>query len=225
MSLDQQLAEYEMKALHAQMNPHFIFNSLNSIKEMILHQDTRNASLYLSRFAQLIRLNLEHSRKTFITLRQNIEYLESYLEMEQLRFADFNYHIGIRGEIDVDEIRIAPMLIQPLVENAIWHGLLPNSGNKQLNILFYIDEEKLVCEIEDNGIGIRRSLLNKNDLQQMHTSMGIGNIRQRIAILNEKYRISCSLSIRDKSEISGAMDTGTVSKLVVPAYEEPSANN
>jgi hypothetical protein len=225
MSLDQQVAEYEMKALHAQMNPHFIFNSLNSIKEMILHQDTRNASLYLSRFAQLIRLNLEHSRKTFITLRQNIEYLESYLEMEQLRFADFNYHVGIRGDIEVDETRIAPMLIQPLVENAIWHGLLPNGGNKQLNILFYIDEEKLVCEIEDNGIGIRRSLLNKHDSQQMHESMGIGNIRQRIAILNEKYRIGCSLSILDKSEISGATDTGTVSRLVVPAYEEPLANN
>ncbi|HTI12591.1 MAG TPA: histidine kinase, partial [Puia sp.] len=218
MSLDRQVAEYEMKALHAQMNPHFIFNSLNSIKEMILHQDTRNASLYLSRFAQLIRLNLEHSRKTFITLRQNIEYLESYLEMEQLRFADFNYHIGVQGQIDVDEIRIAPMLIQPLVENAIWHGLLPNKGNKQLNILFYIDEEKLVCEIEDNGIGIRRSLLNKSDSQQMHTSMGIGNVRQRIAILNEKYRIRCSLSIQDKSEISDAIDTGTVSKLIVPAY-------
>lgn len=225
MNLDRQVAEYEMKALHAQMNPHFIFNSLNSIKEMILHQDTRNASLYLSRFAQLIRLNLEHSRKTFITLRQNIEYLESYLEMEQLRFADFNYHIGVQEEIDVDEIRIAPMLIQPLVENAIWHGLLPNKGNKQLNILFYIDEERLVCEIEDNGIGIRRSLLNKNDSQQMHTSMGIGNVRQRIAILNEKYSIRCSLSIQDKSEISDAADTGTVSKLVVSAYEEPLDNN
>jgi len=225
MNLDRQVAEYEMKALHAQMNPHFIFNSLNSIKEMILHQDTRNASLYLSRFAQLIRLNLEHSRKTFITLRQNIEYLESYLEMEQLRFADFNYHIGVQEEIDVDEIRIAPMLIQPLVENAIWHGLLPNKGNKQLNILFYIDEEKLVCEIEDNGIGIRRSLLNKNDSQQVHTSMGIGNVRQRIAILNEKYSIRCSLSIQDKSETGNATDTGTVSKLVVSAYEEPLDNN
>ena len=225
MSLDRQVAEYEMKALHAQMNPHFIFNSLNSIKEMILHQDTKNASLYLSRFAQLIRLSLEHSRKTFITLRQNIEYLESYLEMEQLRFADLNYHIGIMDEIDADEIRIAPMLIQPLVENAIWHGLLPNGGSKRLNILFYTDEEKLVCEIEDNGIGIGRSLLNKKDSQQMHVSMGIGNIRQRIAILNEKYRIQCSLSIQDKSEITGAKGTGTVSKLMVSAYEGSLVNN
>jgi len=83
---------------------------------------------------------------------------------------------------DADETRIAPMLIQPLVENAIWHGLLPNVGNKQLNILFYREEDRLVCEIEDNGIGIRRSLLNKKDSPQMHTSMGIGNIRQRIAL-------------------------------------------
>ncbi|MBS1602911.1 MAG: histidine kinase, partial [Bacteroidetes bacterium] len=209
----------------AQMNPHFIFNSLNSIKEMILHQETRNASLYLSRFAHLIRLNLEHSRKTFITLRQNIEYLKSYLEMEQLRFADFDYHIGIREGVDADEIRIAPMLIQPLVENAIWHGLLPNAGDKQLNIRFYIEEERLVCEIEDNGIGIRRSLLNKNVSQQMHASMGIDNVRQRIAILNEKYRIHCSLSIQDKSEIGGVTGTGTVSKLVVPAFEEVVADS
>ncbi|WP_431216114.1 hypothetical protein ACQ86N_16630 [Puia sp. P3] len=116
------------------------------------------------------------------------------------------------------------MLIQPLVENAIWHGLLPNGDNKQLNILFYIEEEQLVCEIEDNGIGIRRSLLNKHG-RQMHESMGIGNIRQRIAILNEKYQIRCSLSIQDKSEISGARGSGTVSRLIVPAFEEPSDNN
>jgi hypothetical protein len=225
LGLDQQMAEYEMKALHAQMNPHFIFNALNSIKEMILQQDTKNASLYLSRFAQLIRLNLEHSRKTFITLKQNIEYLESYLEMEQLRFADFNYHISIRGELDADEIRIAPMLIQPLVENAIWHGLLPNGRNKQLDILFYLDEGKLICEIEDNGIGIRQSLLMKNASQQTHISMGIGNVQQRIAILNEKYQIHCSLSIKDKTEISETSGSGTISKLIVPAYEGSLTNN
>jgi LytS/YehU family sensor histidine kinase len=81
LNLDKQVAEYEMKALHAQMNPHFIFNALNSIREMILQDDNRNASRYLSRFARLIRLNLEHSRQTFISLQQNIEYLESYLEI------------------------------------------------------------------------------------------------------------------------------------------------
>ncbi len=220
LSLDKQVAEYEMKALHAQMNPHFIFNALNSIREMILHEDNRNASRYLSRFARLIRLNLEHSRQTFITLQQNIEYLESYLEMEQLRFPDFSFRIEVSRDLDRNEVRLAPMLIQPLVENAIWHGLLPKGADKRVEIRFYAESGNLVCEIEDNGIGIRQSMQNKTASQQAHQSMGIGNIRQRIAVLNEKYRISCSLHIRDKTEISGRTDTGTLITLVFPARQE-----
>jgi ligand-binding sensor domain-containing protein len=222
LSLDKQMAEYEMKALHAQMNPHFIFNALNSIREMILHEDNRNASRYLSRFARLIRLNLEHSRQTFITLRQNNEYLESYLEMEQLRFSDFSYRIVTSpgAQDDIDEIKLAPMLIQPLVENAIWHGLQPKEKDKQLLIQFYLEEGRLVCEIEDNGIGIRQSLQNKDQTKSMHRSMGIANIRQRIAVLNEKYRISCSLSIRDKADVPGKTGSGTLITLTMAAHEE-----
>src|SRR5580698_974630 len=135
-----------MKALHAQMNPHFIFNALNSIREMILQDDNQNASRYLTRFARLIRLTLEHSKQTFITLHQHIEYLESYLEMELLRFADFTYHIEISPGIERNDIRIAPMLIQPLVENAIWHGLRPKQGEKRLDIRFYVSCHQLICE-------------------------------------------------------------------------------
>ena len=220
LNLDKQVAEYEMKALHAQMNPHFIFNALNSIREMILNDDNRNASRYLSRFARLIRLNLEHSRQTFITLQQNIEYLESYLEMEQLRFPDFSFRIEVSGELDRNEIRLAPMLIQPLVENAIWHGLLPKNNDKWVCIRFFHDGGQLVCEIEDNGIGIRQSIRNKTAGHQTHRSVGISNIQERIAVLNEKYRIRCSLVIRDKTEIGGHTDTGTIITLVFPAYEE-----
>lgn len=220
MNLNQLVAEFEMKALHAQMNPHFIFNALNSIKEMILYEDTKNASRYLSRFAQLIRLNLEYSMKTFITLKQNIEYLERYLEMEKLRFADFSFHFTIRGALNTDEIRIAPMMLQPLVENAIWHGLLPSDRNKRLDILFYLDENKLICEIEDNGIGIQKSMQLKNGLQVMHESVGIENIRQRIIILNEKYHIECVLSIVDKKDISGSHQHGTIAKLIVPQFDD-----
>ncbi len=218
MNLNQLVAEYEMKALHAQMNPHFIFNALNSIKEMILYEDTKSASRYLSRFAQLIRLNLEYSMKTFITLRQNMEYLERYLEMEQLRFADFSFHFTVRGTLNVDEILIAPMMLQPLVENAIWHGLLPSDMDKRLDISFYNDENKLVCEIEDNGIGIEKSMQLKSGKQVMHESVGIENIRQRILILNEKYHIQCILSIVDKKDISGSDQTGTIAKLVIPQF-------
>ncbi len=220
LNLDKQVAEYEMKALHAQMNPHFIFNALNSIREMILRDDNRGASRYLSRFARLIRLNLEHSRQTFISLQQNIEYLESYLEMEQLRFPDFSFRIEVSRELDLNEIRLAPMLIQPLVENAIWHGLLPKDADKWVCIRFFHDSGQLVCEIEDNGIGIRQSIRNKSTSHQTHRSVGISNIQERIALLNEKYGIRCSLVIRDKTEIAGHTDTGTIITLVFPAHEE-----
>lgn len=220
LNLDKQVAEYEMKALHAQMNPHFIFNALNSIREMILRDDNRNASRYLSRFARLIRLNLEHSRQTFISLQQNIEYLESYLEMEQLRFPDFSFRIDVSRDLDRNEVRLAPMLIQPLVENAIWHGLLPKASEKWVHIRFIHEMGQLVCEIEDNGIGIRQSLQNKTGGHQVHPSVGISNIQERIAVLNEKYRIHCSLVIRDKTDIPGGTDTGTIITLVFPAQEE-----
>ncbi|HXD79846.1 MAG TPA: histidine kinase, partial [Puia sp.] len=220
LSLDKQVAEFEMKALHAQMNPHFIFNALNSIREMILLEDNRNASRYLSRFARLIRLNLEHSRQTFITLRQNNEYLESYLEMEQLRFPGFSFRIQVSPDLDPGEVRLAPMLIQPFVENAIWHGLLPGGSDKWVHIRFYRDRDRVVCEIEDNGIGIRQSLLNKTTAQQTHRSVGISNIQERIAVLNEKYRIRCSLAISDKTDEPGPGRSGTVITLTFPIHED-----
>jgi len=216
MNLNQQMAEYEMKALHAQMNPHFIFNALNSIKEMILYEDTNNASRYLSRFAELIRLNLDYSMKTFITLRQNMEYLERYLEMEQLRFANFRFQFTVNGTLNVDEIRIAPMMLQPLVENAIWHGLQPSDLEKRLHMLFYLDENNLVCIIDDNGIGLQQSIDLKRRLKVMRNSVGIENVKQRIAILNEKYEIHCTLSICDKKDVPGSNPPGTIAKLIVP---------
>ncbi|HLX66766.1 MAG TPA: histidine kinase [Puia sp.] len=220
LKLDKQVAEYEMKALHAQMNPHFIFNALNSIREMILLDDNRNASRYLSRFARLIRLNLEHSKLTFISLQQNIDYLESYLEMEQLRFPDFSFRIDVSSDLDRNEVRLAPMLIQPLVENAIWHGLLPKGDDKWVHIRFFHEAGQLICEIEDNGIGIRESLNKKTTGQNPHRSVGISNIQERIAVLNEKYRIRCSLVIRDKTDIPGQTGTGTIITLIFPAHEE-----
>ena len=220
LTLDNKIAEYEMKALHAQMNPHFIFNALNSIREMILHDENRNASRYLGRFARLIRLNLEHSQLTFITIHQNIEYLEAYLEMEQLRFANFTYNIDVSSEIDCNEFNIAPMLIQPLVENAIWHGLLPKQAGKSLCIYFFLQNGQLVCEIDDDGIGIRGSLQKKGAEPNGHQSMGIANIRQRIAILNEKYGMNCSLTIRDKKDIPGRTDTGTLVTLLLSGEAE-----
>jgi ligand-binding sensor domain-containing protein/two-component sensor histidine kinase len=208
-NIDKQLAELEMKGLHAQMNPHFIFNSLNSIKEMILEDEKQNASRYLSKFAQLIRTNLEQSKQTFITVKQCIDHLEQYLEMEKIRFDKFNYTVDVDEGLPSDEIRMSPMLIQPLVENAIWHGLQNQTGEKNLMIRFYKKDEQLVCEIEDNGIGINESKKKKIGLRPVHRSLGISNIHDRLVVLNEKYKMNCSLQITDKSELPGNK-TGTL---------------
>ncbi|MGN6530646.1 MAG: ligand-binding sensor domain-containing protein, partial [Ginsengibacter sp.] len=141
-TLKQKLAELEIKGLHAQMNPHFIFNSLNSIKEMILEDQKQNASRYLSKFAQLIRTSLEQSRQTFITIKQCVDHLQQYLEMEKLRFENFSYSIDIDKNLDADETQIAPMLVQPLVENAIWHGLRNKENDRKLFIRFFNQGKK-----------------------------------------------------------------------------------
>ena len=211
--INTQLAELEMKALHVQMNPHFIFNSLNSIKEMILEDEKQHASRYLSKFAQLIRTNLEQSKQTFITVKQCIDHLRQYLEMEKIRFEDFSYSIHIDDDLDVDAVHMPPMLVQPLVENAIWHGLRNKDDEKKLDIRFVREDGQLICEIEDNGIGYLLSLKNKSGLQPVHRSLGIANIYERLELMNEKYNVNCSLSIKDKLELPGRNGSGTIATL------------
>jgi LytS/YehU family sensor histidine kinase len=115
-NLDNLVAQTEMKALHAQMNPHFIFNCLNSIREMILNNETRNASHYLSKFAQLIRITLNHSSKPFISLQNTIDYLQRYLEMELIRTNQFIYKMEVDQHLHPEDIMLPPMLIQPFIE-------------------------------------------------------------------------------------------------------------
>lgn len=206
--LNQQLTEMEMKALHAQMNPHFIFNCLNSILGMIIYRRNEEAYRYLNRFARLIRENFDHSRRTFITLQQNIDYLHNYLKMEQLRFTNFEYDMKVDEGLNTAEIMIAPMLIQPLAENAIWHGLQAVEDKKQLWISFSRKRDYLVCEIEDNGIGINRATADRSHTQR-HLSIGIDNIRKRIVLLQRKYNTDCIIRFMDKSE-RGTGESGTI---------------
>jgi len=163
-SIDKQLAQTELKALHAQMNPHFISNSLNSIREMILNDENKEASHFIAKFAHLIRVTLEQSIQSFISLRNTIDYLQRYIEMEKIRNSNFTFQITADEKLDLDETVLPPMLIQPFVENAIWHG----TPGKDKNISITIDFKKspgpggkdtqLACIIEDNGIGITQSL-------------------------------------------------------------------
>ena len=207
--INEQLAEARLSALQAQMNPHFVFNALNSIKRMILDGDNEKASRYLSKFALMIRMTLEHSKEVFVTLDENIEYLKAYLEMEQLRFdVSFGYSICIDDSVDTSDTSIPSMMIQPLVENAIWHGLMQSEGRKHIQIDFCHEGNKVICTVEDNGIGIRRSEKLKETQRPLHRSVGLENLRKRIRIMNEKYDTNCSLQIIDLSE-KGINESGT----------------
>jgi putative methionine-R-sulfoxide reductase with GAF domain len=202
--INQQLAEAQLSALQTQMNPHFIFNCLNSIKGMILNDEREKASRYLSKFATMIRITLNQSKEIFTTLYENIEHLENYLVMEKLRFDDsFCYSIIVDDSIDKEDTLIPTLMIQPLAENAIWHGLMYKSGEKNLTMRFYQVEETIYCSIEDNGIGINRSEQLRKLSKSAHRPVGLSNLRNRIKIMNEKYDTGCTLEIRDMREIDG----------------------
>jgi putative methionine-R-sulfoxide reductase with GAF domain len=206
---NEQLAEAQLSALQAQMNPHFVFNALNSIKRMILDGDNEKASRYLSKFALMIRMTLNHSKDIFVTLHENIEYLKTYLEMEQLRFDDsFTYSIFTGENIDASETAIPSLMIQPLVENAIWHGLMPSEKDKKIRIGFTQTDNKITCTIEDNGIGIRQSERMKASQRPFHNSLGLENLQNRIKIMNEKYDTDCVLQITDLKDC-GRNGSGT----------------
>ncbi|MEP6713024.1 MAG: histidine kinase [Ferruginibacter sp.] len=200
-TINEQLAEAQLSALQTQMNPHFIFNALNSIKRMILDGENQNASRYMSKFAMMIRLTLNHSKEVFVTLLETIKYLRTYLEMEQLRFDDsFTYCIKADNGLDEEDTLIPSLMIQPLVENAIWHGLMQVESGKKIMISFSKHNKKVICTIEDNGIGIIQSEKLKALNNPSHRSVGLDNIRNRIKIMNEKFNTDCSLKITDLYE-------------------------
>ena len=213
-NIDKLLAQTEMKALHVQMNPHFIFNCLNSIREMILQKENEQASLYLSKFARLIRITLNQSAKQFVSLTDTIDYLERYIEMEKIRSSHFTFKIEIANELNPDNIMVPPMLIQPFIENAIWHGA-SHKKNMNIDISFSKKGNELICLVEDNGIGIEESLKRKEDIAH-EPSLAIANIRQRIGLLNEKYNLQSTIKIEDKSTLSVNNGTGTIVTLHLP---------
>jgi sensor histidine kinase YesM len=176
---------------------------------MILANEQQKASRYLSKFAQMIRITLSQSKELFTTLYENVEHLENYLVMEKLRFDDsFSYRITVDDHIDKEETLIPTLMIQPLAENAIWHGLMTKKGDKKLAIHFSQEDGIISCCIEDNGIGIKRSERLKQFNKSSHQSVGLANLRNRIKIMNEKYGACCSLEITDLQDLDNDI-TGT----------------
>lgn len=204
-NLDRMVVEYELKALHAQMNPHFVFNCLNSIKEMIMSKDNKNANIYLNKFSYLLRSTLDQSKLTFIPLSQVIEYIRNYLEMEKLRFDHFNFSIETDPALHTESIMMAPMLLQPIVENAIWHGISAHKEGNQIQLRFYSQGDTITCEVEDFGIGILQPGQKKADKD--HEPTALSNIRKRIELLNQKHEAGYQLIFIDKSQDSSRHGT------------------
>jgi LytS/YehU family sensor histidine kinase len=181
--LQAQVADTETKALRAQMNPHFIFNSLNSIGNYLLQNDTKAADDYLSRFAQLMRLVLENSEHKEVPLSRDLKALELYMQLESFRLSNkFSYAIHVEESIDPEELQIPPSLLQPLVENSIWHGIMPKKTKGHIGISIKSENGMMSCIIEDDGVGIKNA--EAQNAGKGHVSLGMKITRSRIEMLN-----------------------------------------
>lgn len=194
-----QVTETEMKALRAQMNPHFVFNSLNSISDYITKHDIASADYYLTKFARLMRLILEHSEKKEVLLSDDLKALELYMQLEAMRLNNkFVYQIHVDESINKDVILVPPLLLQPFVENSIWHGIAPKKGDGVIDITIERKNGSINCVVKDNGVGRNgRVLMQENDKKQ---SYGIKITQARIDILNRIKQAKASVEITDLPE-------------------------
>ena len=207
-----------MQALRAQMNPHFIFNSLNSINRFILEKDKTQASAYLTKFSRLVRLILQNSQASFITIESELESLRLYLELEAVRFDQhFSYSIKVEKNLDISAVKVPPLIIQPFAENAIWHGLMHKEEKGELMIELYQQNEFLCCRITDNGVGRKRAAALKSKSAATHKSMGMQITASRIKMLGQQHQKDAQITIEDLVLEHGKA-CGTAVLLKIPVY-------
>ncbi len=220
LDFEKELFELEQKALRLQMNPHFIFNSLNSIQSFIINNDTDKAIFYLSKFAQLMRLILSNSSQSFVAIQDEIKVISYYLDIEKIRFENkFEYKIDIDPAIEDEFFGIPPMIIQPYVENAIIHGILQKEGLGRINIsLKLIENDRVFCVVEDNGIGREKASEIKKQSGIKHKSKGMLITKERLDILSFQNKAQMSVTIIDLTDDSGA-PLGTRVELIIPIKE------
>ncbi len=205
----------QLASLRSQMNPHFIFNSLNSVNGFISNNDELKANRYLSDFSKLMRSVLNNSHNETITLAEELATLKIYLSLEKSRFEDkFEYSLEIDPMLNLDEIEVPPMLIQPYIENAVWHGLRYKENKGFLTIKLNAKGKNLLVEIEDNGIGRQKSQALKTEHQRDYKSTGIKNTKERIALLNKLYKTNFSVTILDLQQ--NEIATGTRVEINLP---------
>jgi len=195
-----------LQSLRREMNPHFIFNSLNSVNQYIAQNNELEANKYLSSYSRLMRNMMENSNKDFTSLSTELEQLKEYLDLESLRFQEkFTYRIEVDESLDTDSVCIPNMLIQPQLENAIWHGLRYKEEKGLLLLSVRLYDNELIVNIEDNGIGRKKSQELKTKHQKDHKSRGLTNTSERISLLNSLYNCHISMEIKDKEDDTGVI--------------------
>ena len=222
LNVKNRLAEEKLTALRSQMNPHFIFNSLNSIQQYILKGEMDNANKYLSKFSKLIRLVLQYSEYNFISLDAEIHMLQLYLSVEKTRFGNsFEYKILIEDDLELEEIKIPNLMIQPFVENAIWHGLMHKTGDRKIDIIFHLkNNDSIVCVVTDNGIGRGKAneIKNARPLAINHESKGMQLVKDKIDVLKHQFKSEISIEIYDITDMEGEV-CGTKVVLQLPVKD------
>jgi anti-sigma regulatory factor (Ser/Thr protein kinase) len=213
----QKASEMEMQALRAQMNPHFIFNSLNSINRFILQNNRAQASEYLTKFSKLVRMILQNSQASLISLESELESLNLYLDLEAVRFEHrFAYKISCPKDLDIEVLKVPPLVIQPFTENAIWHGLMHKEDKGQLDIDVSEEDDYLYVKISDNGIGRKKAAELASKSATKHKSMGLRITKDRIAMLQKSNGGESPVKIIDlENEDGSAAGTEVVLKMPI----------
>jgi len=217
LKIEKEMFDLEQKALRLQMNPHFIFNSLNSIQSFIISNDSENAINYLAKFSQLMRLILSTSREAYIPISEEISLLKHYLDLENMRFNNrFHYEIRVESGMDTEYMGIPPMIVQPYIENAIIHGFMnKKTGECRLLVQMWEEEDYILCVIEDNGIGREKAMEIKQKSGLIQKSQGIIITKERLDILNKHLKNKISVEITDLKDEAGNA-SGTRVRLVIP---------
>ena len=214
--ISKRIANLELMALRAQMNPHFIFNTLSSIQHFISGNNSEEALKYLSKFAKLMRVILDNSKKKFISISDEIKAISLYLDLEKLRFKDkFEYEIVIDPSIDPEYDEMPSMLVQPYLENAVLHGIAHKQEKGQIIINLFEENEFLVCCVEDNGVGRKKATEIRSTQTKYHKSQGMSITEDRLQIINKVNDSDLSVSIEDIYPDKEG-ETGTRVKIYVP---------
>lgn len=213
IKIENEMIKIELTALRAQMNPHFIFNSLNSIRAYVISNEIKKASGYITKFSKLIRLILHYSSKEFITLQNELDALWLYVQLEELRFrTDFGFEVHIGEGINPQQISVPPLILQPYIENAVRHGLAPKNGKKKLDIFISKENSTIEYRIKDNGVG-REFTRNSRNQPKQHVSVAMDLTKRRIKLNGKNQFIDKNVKIVDLKEGNKASGTMIVLKL------------